>query len=101
MAADLTGRAPEPQPERTVLLLPAAGVAAGLGGVLTAWWGASAQLVAAAQLPWLVSGGLGGLALLALSVTLGGVTLRRRAVAREVVALDHALAAVRRMSVRR
>jgi hypothetical protein len=66
---------------------PALGwVLAGTGGLLIAvgWFGVSGNALPARQLPYLVSGGIGGLAL----VTLGAVLLAGQDVRRELVRLD-------------
>lgn len=72
------------------VLLSAVGVLAGFGGLLWAWLGASTEVLGARALPWVASGGLGGLALLTVATTMLGIHLRRQAAARELVLLDEA-----------
>jgi hypothetical protein len=88
-------------PSLPVLTGSALGVLMGFAGILLAWWGASAELFAVLETPWLVSGGLGGLALVGVSATLGALHLRRRAVARELVLLDEAELLVHELLARR
>ena len=73
------------------MALPLAGVVAGFVALALSWAGASRQLLLAAELPWVVSGAVTGLALIGLSSVGAALTWRRRAVAREVVLLDEAL----------
>src|SRR5205823_2802726 len=56
----------------------AAIVLAGLVAFGLAWRGAAAEMLVARQLPWLVSGGLGGLGLVATGSTLLAIHHRRR-----------------------
>ena len=65
-------------------------VLAGFGGILLGWWGASAELFGVLETPWLLSGGIGGLLLVAVGSVLLALHLRRRGVARELVLLDEA-----------
>lgn len=60
---------------------------AGLVFVALGWRGAAASLVVALQLPWVVSGALGGVALLGLAVGLLMVHLDRAEAAAERAAL--------------
>jgi len=59
----------------TVLVVLAA---AGLAGIAIGWRGAAASLVVSVQLPYIVSGVIGGLALLGFSLGLLIVQVRRR-----------------------
>lgn len=59
----------------TVLVVLAA---AGLGGIAIGWRGAAASLVVSVQLPYVVSGVIGGLALLGFSLGLLIIQVRRR-----------------------
>jgi hypothetical protein len=65
----------------------------GLLGVAVAWKGAAATLVVALQLPYIVSGALGGLALLGFSLGLVLVQARRRDEARRRAELDRVVRA--------
>ncbi|MEY2478130.1 MAG: hypothetical protein QOG87_3445 [Actinomycetota bacterium] len=65
----------------------------GLVGVAVAWKGAAATLVVALQLPYLVSGAIGGLALLGFALGLLLVQTRRRREARERAELDRVVRA--------
>lgn len=84
-------------PGARAMLLPLAGVIAGFVALGLSWAGASRQLLLPAELPWLVSGALTGVALIGFSAGLAALTWRRRAVAREVVLLDAALRIVQEM----
>jgi len=79
----------------------ALGVLAGFAAIVLAWWGASAELFAVLETPWVVSGGIGGLLLVGVSATLGALHLRRRSVARELVLLDEAELLVHDLLARR
>lgn len=57
-------------------------VVAGLVGVGVAWKGAAASLVVAFQLPYIVSGAMGGLALVGFAAGLLLIQVRRREEAR-------------------
>ncbi|HZQ83397.1 MAG TPA: hypothetical protein VFA83_01090 [Acidimicrobiales bacterium] len=59
----------------TVLVVLAA---AGLAGIAIGWRGAAASLVVSVQLPYVVSGVIGGLALLGFSLGLLIIQVRRR-----------------------
>jgi hypothetical protein len=61
---------------------------AGLVGVGVAWKGAAATLVVALQLPYLVSGAMGGLALLGFALGLVMIQFRRRVEARRRAEFD-------------
>jgi hypothetical protein len=65
----------------------------GLIGLWAGWRGAAATLVVADQLPYIVSGVLGGLALLGLSLGLLLVQTRRRAEAQRRADLDRVVRA--------
>jgi len=84
-------------PGTRALLLPLAGVVAGFVALGLSWLGASRQLLLAAELPWVVSGALTGVALIGFSSGLAALIWRRRAVAREVVLLDVALRIVQEL----
>lgn len=81
-----------------LLLSVGAVLLAGATALVLGWYGASKQLLVAAQLPWLISGGMVGAALLALGVVLLALTLRRHSSAEELLALDEALAEVRELA---
>lgn len=84
-------------PGLRAMVLPLAGVVAGFVSLALSWGGASRQLLLAAELPWVVSGAITGVALIGASCVLAAVTWRRRAVAREVVLLDQALRIVQEL----
>ena len=80
----------------------AALVVGGLVGLAVAWRGLAASLVVALQLPYAVSGALGGLALVGFALGVASIQASRRAAAREraefgrvVAAAADVLAAVR------
>ena len=68
-------------------------VVAGLVGVAAAWKGAAASLVVAFQLPYIVSGAMGGLALVGFAGGLLMVQLRRREEAERRAELDRVVRA--------
>jgi hypothetical protein len=65
----------------------------GLVGVGVAWKGAAATLVVALQMPYLVSGAMGGLALLGFALGLVMVQTRRRAEAQRRADFDQVVRA--------
>ena len=65
----------------------------GLVGVGVAWKGAAATLVVALQLPYIVSGAMGGLALLGFALGLVLVQTRRRNEARRRAEFDRVVRA--------
>jgi hypothetical protein len=70
---------------------------AGLIGIIVGWKGAAASLVVSVQLPYIVSGAIGGLALLGFALGLLLIQARRRQEARRRADMDrvvHAAAAV-------
>ena len=67
----------------TSMLVLIALVIAGLIGVGVAWRGVAASLIVAVQLPYLVSGALGGLALIGFAAALIAIQSTRRVEARE------------------
>ncbi len=71
--AALAGR-----PEHVALELAVVLVAAGLAALAFAWQGAAALLAVPLQIPFLVSGGLGGLALVGLGLALFDIQTDRR-----------------------
>jgi hypothetical protein len=77
------------------------GVLLGVGGILAAWAGASLELFAPLQTPWVLSAGLGGLMLVGLSTALLCLHLRRRAVVRELLLLEEAELVALRLLERR
>ena len=88
-------------PSLPALAGSAAGVLAGFAGIALAWWGASAELFAALETPWVLSGGVGGLLLVVVSAAMGALHLRRRAVARQLVLLHEAELLVHQLLVSR
>ena len=68
-------------------------VVAGLLGVAVAWKGAAASLVVAFQLPYVISGALGGLALAGFAAGLLLVQVRRRTEARRRADFDRVVRA--------
>lgn len=56
--------------QRWRAVLAWAAIAAGAAALTVGWFGVSAQTIAAKQLPYLISGGLGGLALVGAGVGL-------------------------------
>jgi hypothetical protein len=66
---------------------------AGIGGVVAAWKGAAATLVVATQLPYIVSGALGGLTLLGFALGLLLIQARRRDEAHRRAATDRVVRA--------
>ncbi len=70
------------------LLVAGALIVAGFGSFALAWRGAARTIVVQDQIAFLVSGGLGGLALIALGAGLGTVQLSRLWAARERAKLD-------------
>lgn len=89
---------PGRDPSLPLALGTAAGIVVGLLLVGMAWAGASRQLFLPLQVPWLVSGGFGGLAVAGLSGTMLAVQRRRRAVALEVLALERATSLAHRVA---
>jgi hypothetical protein len=73
-----------------VLILLAAG---GLVGVAVGWKGAAASLIVAVQLPYIVSGVMGGLALLGFALGLLLVQARRHAEAQRRAEFDRVVEA--------
>ena len=67
--------------------------ASGLAGILIGWRGAAASLVVAVQLPYLVSGAIGGGALLGFALGLLLVQARRREEARRRSQFDRVVQA--------
>jgi hypothetical protein len=67
--------------------------AAGLAGIIIGWRGAAASLVASVQLPYVVSGVIGGMALLGFSLGLLMVQTRRRQEARRRADFDRVVRA--------
>ena len=78
---------------RAVAVLVAVAVG-GLAGLGLAWRGAAANLDVWVQVPFLVSGALGGVALTGTSLALLAIHLDRRAAAEERDLLDEAIAEV-------
>lgn len=76
---------------RAALVLVAV-AAAGLAGLGLAWRGAAATLGVWVQMPFVVSGAVGGVALAGCFLALLGVHLERRAAARERLVLESAIA---------
>lgn len=68
-------------------------IGAGLVGVGVAWKGAAASLVVAFQLPYIVSGALGGLALVGFAAGLLLIQVRRRAEAQRRADFDRVVRA--------
>jgi hypothetical protein len=100
-------KASRPDPFVVVVVVLGALVIAGLVGVAVAWRGVAATLVVALQMPYAVSGGLGGLALVGFALGVASVQASRRAAAQEradfgrvVDAAADLLAAVRSDAVR-
>jgi membrane protein implicated in regulation of membrane protease activity len=71
-----------------------AGVATGFGAMVLAWRGAAARTSVADQLPYVVSGAMGGLALVVFSLAALVVQVRRRAEAVRRADLGRVRAAV-------
>jgi len=69
----------------TVLVVLAA---AGLAGIIIGWRGAAASLVVSVQLPYIVSGVIGGVALLGFALGLLIIQVRRRREALERAEFD-------------
>jgi NhaP-type Na+/H+ or K+/H+ antiporter len=69
--------------------------AASIVMLVAAWHGARAESEAALQLPWLVSGGLGGIAVLGASLALLNVHLERRRMASDRVNLERVISETR------
>jgi hypothetical protein len=67
--------------------------AAGLAGIAIGWKGAAASLIVSVQLPYIVSGVMGGLALLGFSLGLLLVQARRRQEARRRADFDRVVRA--------
>lgn len=66
LRADVAGvRVPSPSPagERRLLALGVVLVVAGIAAVVVGWWGASGTTTVSDQIPYLISGGLLGVAL--------------------------------------
>ena len=66
---------------------------AGLGGIAVGWKGAAAALDVSVQLPYIVSGAIGGLALLGFSLGLLLIQIRRREEARRRAELQRVVRA--------
>jgi hypothetical protein len=66
-----------------VMIVVSALVVAGLVGLAVAWRGLAASLVVALQLPYAVSGALGGLALVGFALGVASIQASRRNAARE------------------
>jgi hypothetical protein len=66
---------------------------AGLLGIAVGWKGAAASLVVSVQLPYLVSGAIGGLALLGFALGLLLIQARRRREARRRAEMDRVVRA--------
>lgn len=75
-------------PFAIVTAVIAALVVAGLVGVGVAWRGVAATLAVALQLPYAVSGAVGGLALVGFALGVGTVQATRRAAAKERADFD-------------
>ena len=75
-------------PWASSLVVAGAFIAAGFGSFALAWRGAARTILVQEQVAFLVSGGLGGLAVIAVGVGLGSVQLSRRWAARERAKLD-------------
>lgn len=67
----------------TSMVVLTALVVAGLVGIGVAWRGVAASLIVAIQMPYLVSGALGGLALIGFAAALVAIQATRRSEARE------------------
>ena len=67
--------------------------AAGLAGIISGWSGGAASLVVSVQLPYVVSGVIGGMALLGFSLGLLSVQARRRQEARRRAEFDRVVRA--------
>jgi hypothetical protein len=76
-----------------VMVVVTALVVAGLVGVAVAWRGLAASLVVALQLPYAVSGALGGLALVGFALGVASIQASRRAAARERAEFGRVVAA--------
>lgn len=74
----------------TVLVVLAA---AGLAGIIIGWRGAAASLVVSVQLPYIVSGVIGGVALLGFALGLLIIQVRRRREALERAEFDRVVRA--------
>lgn len=70
-------------------------IVTGFATVLLGWRGAAATLAVPIQLPYLVSGGLGGLALVIAAAAVLDVQVARRTAARERIELDAVLVEAR------
>jgi hypothetical protein len=82
---------------RAVGVLAAVAVG-GLAGLVLAWRGAAASLDVSVQVPFVVSGAFGGIALTGASLALLAIHLDRRATAGERAVLDDAIAEVAAMT---
>jgi len=76
-------------------LVAGALVVAGFAAMALAWRGAAATLDVPVQVPYLVSGGIGGLALLIAAATIVDVQVGRHLAARERAAFDAVVAEMR------
>ena len=76
-----------------VMAVVTALVVAGLVGVAVAWRGLAASLVVALQLPYAVSGALGGLAIVGFALGVASIQASRRAAARERAEFGRVVAA--------
>ena len=72
-------------------LVPVAGAAAGFGILGLTWSGVAAKLFVSLQLPYVVSGGFGGLALAGFCLAIAAVHYERRTSASDRVELDDAI----------
>jgi hypothetical protein len=82
-------------------------VVVGFAGVMLAWRGSAASIVGALQLPYAVSGAIGGVAVLGFALGIASIQVRRRAeaaeraeLARVIAAAVHLLAAARKAADR-
>jgi nitrate reductase gamma subunit len=72
-------------PVAVIALVGVVLVVAGFAAMLLGWRGAAATLSVPLQLPYLVSGGIGGIALIGLGLSLCNLAASRREAAREIV----------------
>lgn len=86
---------------RAVTAIAVALVAAGFAMIGFAWSGAAARAIAALQLPYAVSGGLGGLLLVGVGARLVSIQVSRAQRAREARELDEILDAAGRVLAQR
>jgi hypothetical protein len=71
-------------PVAVLWLIGGALVVAGFGALVLGWRGAAGRLEVSLQMPYLVSGGIGGLALIGLGLALCNLASARREAAREL-----------------